>query len=90
MKISGPNGLPQMAPATASSRTAGGTPKSNDAARVRLSSDAGFVSDVQKEVADTPMVRKDVVDSVRSALEAGTFENDIDWEQTLDALATDL
>jgi len=60
------------------------------AAKVSLSSDAEFVSALQKEAADTPEIREDVVAETRAAIEDGSFEDSVDMEAVIDSLLADL
>ena len=55
-----------------------------------MSSDAEFVSSLQREAATTPAVRDDVVARTQAELAAGTFESNVNLETVMDGLLADL
>ena len=57
---------------------------------VTLSSSAAFVERARQAAADGPPLRPDVVSDVKQALEAGTFEQSVDFQSVLDGLLADL
>ncbi len=61
-----------------------------DAHPTRLSEAATFVQDSRLAGGTIPLVREDVVRDVRAAIDAGTFERDIDWNAAIDGLLADL
>ncbi len=73
-------------------RAASKAPEDNKkpATRVSLSSDAAFASSVQQEASEIPMVREDVVEETRNALDDGTFEDSVDLEAVTDGLLAEL
>lgn len=60
------------------------------AAKVSLSSDAGFISSLQAGATKMPNIRQNVVRDVRAALNDGTFEQSVDMDAVVDGLMADL
>lgn len=60
------------------------------ATRVSLSSDASFISSVQQEASELPLVREEVVDQTRAALADGSFEASVDLDAVADGLLAEL
>ncbi len=63
---------------------------SGDAASVSISSEANWIADLRADAASFNDVRLDVVDEVRSQLEAGTFEAGVDMDAAIDSLLGEL
>jgi anti-sigma28 factor (negative regulator of flagellin synthesis) len=59
------------------------------ATKVSLSSDAAFVESMREQASPAPF-RDDLVAEVREQLAAGTFEQSVDMERTLDSLMAGL
>lgn len=59
------------------------------ATKVSLSSDAGFVESLREKASPAPF-REDVVADVKAQLAAGTFEQSVDMDRTLDGLMAGL
>ena len=60
------------------------------AAKVSLSSDAGYISSLQAGATKMPNIRQDVVNEVRETLNDGTFEQTVDMDAVVDGLMADL
>lgn len=73
-------------------RTAERAPDAPPAHRVlvSLSEDARWVASVTEEIRSGPAVRQDVVESVKAALAAGTWEDSVDLDTVVDNLLADL
>ena len=92
MKITGSTPLQGVYGATGARPAASPTrTSSGPAAKVSISSDAAFVSELRAQARELQgTVRADVVDQVRGELANGSFEAGIDMDRVIDGLFGDL
>jgi anti-sigma28 factor (negative regulator of flagellin synthesis) len=84
---------PVLGPAASpEARAAERTPEPAPAHRVlvSLSEDARWVASITEEIRNGPAIREDLVESVKAALAAGTYDGSVDIETVLENLLADL
>jgi anti-sigma28 factor (negative regulator of flagellin synthesis) len=90
MKIHPNLPTPPVSPGTTPEPPAVERSEDPEAARVQLSDDARWISQVSEEARRAPEVRADVVDAARRSLADGTWQTSVDWEKVVDRLLADL